>query len=243
MTCGLRREQGICSPWVVHAPPAIAVLHPFALQAISRCRGTRDPPRYRSRCLVCQLWALMGWFRKPPPPPPAPLVPPEAVVQIAVALIVLPLLFLLLRRRGSIGLLGGSGRRPLVATCELGVAGRPCGSVAASGVPTPLPPPRSPPRKSQVTQFAPQIDARVSGFVKLTEEGGICTIEYTVRGLPPGEHGFHIHETADFSNGCQSAGPHYNPFGEPPSPSRCLPCRLPCRLPCSLPCRLPCLRP
>jgi len=49
--------------------------------------------------------------------------------------------------------------------------------------------------------------------VKLTEEDGICTIEYTVRGLPPGEHGFHIHETADFSNGCQSAGPHYNPFG------------------------------
>ena len=40
------------------------------------------------------------------------------------------------------------------------------------------------------------------------------TITYTVSGLEPGLHGFHIHELADFSNGCMSAGPHYNPFGK-----------------------------
>jgi superoxide dismutase, Cu-Zn family len=34
-----------------------------------------------------------------------------------------------------------------------------------------------------------------------------------VTGLAPGLHGFHVHEFADFSNGCISAGPHYNPFG------------------------------
>lgn len=37
-------------------------------------------------------------------------------------------------------------------------------------------------------------------------------ISWDIRGCGPGEHGFHIHEFADFSNGCLSAGPHYNPF-------------------------------
>ena len=41
-----------------------------------------------------------------------------------------------------------------------------------------------------------------------------CTITYRVTGLKPGKHGFHIHEKADFSDGCKSAGPHYNPFGK-----------------------------
>jgi Cu-Zn family superoxide dismutase len=64
-----------------------------------------------------------------------------------------------------------------------------------------------------VKQFAPQIDSRVSGTVKLVQDGGACTLDYVVRGLTPGLHAFHIHATADFSNGCQSAGPIYNPHG------------------------------
>lgn len=102
-----------------------------------------------------------------------------------------------------------------MAVCELGVAGKPCGSVAAASVPTPLPPPRSPQRKSSTQQFSPAIESRVSGMVTLTMEGsGCCKIEYRVSGLDPGPHGFHIHEKADFSNGCVSAGGHYNPFGK-----------------------------
>merc|ERR1712224_491693 len=40
------------------------------------------------------------------------------------------------------------------------------------------------------------------------------TVSWDIRGLTPGLHGFHVHEKADFSNGCVSAGPHYNPFNK-----------------------------
>lgn len=34
-------------------------------------------------------------------------------------------------------------------------------------------------------------------------------------GLKPGYHGMHIHESANFTNGCQSTGGHYNPYNQP----------------------------
>ncbi|EER11969.1 conserved hypothetical protein [Perkinsus marinus ATCC 50983] len=38
-------------------------------------------------------------------------------------------------------------------------------------------------------------------------------ITYDVSNLEPGsQHGVHVHEFADFSNGCASTGGHYNPF-------------------------------
>lgn len=60
-----------------------------------------------------------------------------------------------------------------------------------------------------------------------------CTIKYDITGLKQGTkvhplgsgnkvpsmlHGFHVHLTSDFSNGCISAGPHYNPFNKPHGP-------------------------
>lgn len=42
-------------------------------------------------------------------------------------------------------------------------------------------------------------------------KGGATLVKGTISGLEPGEHGFHIHEYGDLSQGCESAGAHYNP--------------------------------
>jgi Cu/Zn superoxide dismutase len=50
---------------------------------------------------------------------------------------------------------------------------------------------------------------------------GILTLEQlpngvriygTISGLNKGLHGFHVHEKGDLSKGCDSAGPHFNPY-------------------------------
>uniref|UniRef100_A0A7S0RTN0 Superoxide dismutase [Cu-Zn] n=1 Tax=Pyramimonas obovata TaxID=1411642 RepID=A0A7S0RTN0_9CHLO len=78
---------------------------------------------------------------------------------------------------------------PIKAICEVGPKGKPCGGgeEKAEGC---------------------------VGTITLTQTSpDSTTIEWDIKNCGTGLHGFHIHEKADFSDGCMSAGPHYNPFG------------------------------
>lgn len=56
---------------------------------------------------------------------------------------------------------------------------------------------------------------KVKGTILLMQKTNTPTlIKGTITGLEPGEHGFHIHEYGDMSDGCASMGGHYNPDGE-----------------------------
>ena len=55
---------------------------------------------------------------------------------------------------------------------------------------------------------------KVKGTILLMQKPGSLTlIKGRIQGLKPGEHGFHIHEFGDMSDGCASMGGHYNPDG------------------------------
>lgn len=48
-------------------------------------------------------------------------------------------------------------------------------------------------------------------LLRQLEQGTGTVIVGRITGLEPGEHGFHIHEFGDLTDGCESAGGHYNP--------------------------------
>ncbi|KAI9756285.1 MAG: Superoxide dismutase [Cu-Zn] [Lichina confinis] len=60
-------------------------------------------------------------------------------------------------------------------------------------------------------------DAKVKGTVTLEQESesSPTKITYDITGNDPNaKRGFHIHQFGDNTNGCTSAGPHFNPHGK-----------------------------
>lgn len=74
-------------------------------------------------------------------------------------------------------------------------------------------------------QLAPTRGSNVRGTVTFEPSGGGVRVTAHLEGLPPGDHGFHLHEIGDCSApDASSAGSHWNPtnqpHGGPDSPQR-----------------------
>jgi len=56
-------------------------------------------------------------------------------------------------------------------------------------------------------------DHKLSGVVIFKQKDDYVKVDVNVKGLKKNKaHGFHIHQYGDLSDGCTTAGPHFNPF-------------------------------
>ncbi|XP_053398246.1 superoxide dismutase [Cu-Zn]-like [Mercenaria mercenaria] len=57
-------------------------------------------------------------------------------------------------------------------------------------------------------------DGKVEGVITLSQEDDCVHVTGNIKGLEDGKHGFHVHQFGDNTNGCTSAGAHFNPDGK-----------------------------
>ena len=55
---------------------------------------------------------------------------------------------------------------------------------------------------------------KVKGIVNFKQKDKNLIIDYNIKNLSDGEHGFHIHKCGDITKGCSSGCEHFNPFGK-----------------------------
>ena len=55
---------------------------------------------------------------------------------------------------------------------------------------------------------------RIKGIVHFKQTLYGLRVDYNISGLTDGEHGFHIHEYGDLTDGCTSACKHFNPYNK-----------------------------
>lgn len=53
---------------------------------------------------------------------------------------------------------------------------------------------------------------KIEGIVTFTElPDNRVHVQGVIKGMPPGQYGFHVHQFGDITKGCGSAGGHFNP--------------------------------
>lgn len=73
--------------------------------------------------------------------------------------------------------------------------------------------PESPARAAAASAEMKSRDGKSLGVIRLTETAAGLLISVRLKGLPPGPHGFHVHEVGKCDGDFASAGAIYNPLG------------------------------
>ena len=67
-----------------------------------------------------------------------------------------------------------------------------------------------------MAMLSPTTNQTARGMVHFTELGdGAVRVDVDLTNVPPGTHGFHVHEKGDCGNDAQNAGGHFNPLMMP----------------------------